>query len=324
MLELADVSKNDIQQILENPENMIVQENALSNFPSLINYPFTFQAVKWNGELLSYVGGAKRGDSYLIAFYMVVTRELPKGRISSELSVQETIDVVRSNFSPRLNGGGLRQYADWYKKTFRPSISLDIPALKAISSPRIESLSKKVKARTIADKLDDKCDEFRQLLDSTGREEPLHQWLAKKENLIFFGADAEEVKSKIQVGEFVTDFIVKRTSMPYLLVEIETTEKIFNKGGEPSAKFNHACLQVTDWQRRIRTQPSYFREFIGEELYEPEGLVVMGRTQDIDDKIKKDRWRDLQAKANPRPMTFDDLIARVRNFVRLIRDPKNL
>ena len=124
-----------------------------------------------------------------------------------------------------------------------------------------------------ADLLDRFCDEFLSLLEEHGHdEEVLHQWLYDSHHWIFLDSEQVEVRSKVPFGSKVSDFVVRRSDGRYVLVEIErATERIFRRSdSEPTAGFNHACLQVSDWQRYIRDNVHTVRaEQNLEGIYEP-------------------------------------------------------
>lgn len=171
--------------------------------------------------------------------------------------------------------------------------------------------------QSAADKLFQYCDEYAQLLDQYGhKEEMLHQWLSDYRHQIFLSPAASQVWSKMSFGNFVSDFVIRRPDGTYSLIEVEpATKRIFRKdNGEPTAEFNHACQQIRDWQMYIREHVHHVREIQNlEGIYDPDGLLIMGRSRDIDEPLTRGRWRDMKARRDPTVMTHDEIIDHVRS-----------
>jgi len=173
---------------------------------------------------------------------------------------------------------------------------------------------------TAADFLSRYCDELMDLLSAHGEsEEQLHQWLLDEKHWIFLHPDVRKVSSKVQFGDFVSDFVIKHSDNRYTVVEIEpATLRIFRGGNEePTAEFNHACQQVR--QQYIRMNIHHVREIQRlTDIYEPDGMVVIGRTGDIPPDQLARRWAAL--KAGPLEIfTYDELVERVRGFSERLR-----
>jgi len=150
--------------------------------------------------------------------------------------------------------------------------------------------------------------------NSTPEEESIHQWLLRPEHHAFLEPHQVRVWSKLAFGNKVSDFVVRRSDGTYSLIEIEpASAKVFTQRvGEPSAPFNHACQQVRDWQRYIRDNVHTVRSELGlEGIYEPVGMVVIGRDADIPSGEARTRWRDLKGTQPLVLLTFDDLIDRI-------------
>jgi len=165
--------------------------------------------------------------------------------------------------------------------------------------------------------------ELLQLLHEHGNEEErIHQWLKDPRRHVFLDPHAVEVRSKVPFGDKESDFVAKRSDGTYVLVEIErATCRVFRKGNnEPTAEFNHACQQVKDWQRYIRDNVHTVREeqrMPG--IYEPAGMVIVGRSSDIDSVEAVTRWKDMKARGEPQLLTYDELIDRARALLLALR-----
>jgi hypothetical protein len=176
-----------------------------------------------------------------------------------------------------------------------------------------------------ADILERTCAEFLQLLETAGdKEETLHQWLNKKEHWIFLDARAKDVKSKVKLGKKDTDFIVRRADDTYVLVEIERANlPIFKESdSEPTWQFHHACTQVKDWQRFVKDNVHMVRDELGlAGIFDPRGMVIMGRRKDIrhDDAVV--RWRDMKNTHELELYNYDDIHD---NVVALAKSLRNL
>jgi hypothetical protein len=169
------------------------------------------------------------------------------------------------------------------------------------------------------------CNEFELLLDTAGHdEEKIHQWLNMPEHHLFLELPPpSKVWSKIPFGKTVSDFVIRCTDGRYKVIEIErATLRIFQeKGQEPTAHFNHACNQIRDWQQHVREHVHEVREVRGlTDIYEPRGVVMMGRTRDIDSDESRRRWRHLKNDFNPEVYTYDEICDRVRQLASTLRN----
>jgi len=275
------------------------------------------------------------GGAYEICdFFCLPRKDLPDGDIPCSLartvfyerfapSILEWIPVPDL---PRVLGRA-RGKALEYLLEFRAAKSKDVlklPVIKAIKAPHLEPRSQREKKRGYADILEGYCDEFRDLIEKSPKEETIHQWLANPQHMIFFGTDAEMVWSKIKFGtSFVSDFIVKRDELPYLMIEIEDTSKLFNNDGKRSKRYKDAIDQVQDWMGWLaRGNINTFKDDTPEmELFtSPHGLVVMGRQSNSNSKKDvRDRWEQDKSKANPQVLNYDEVISRVRKFASRLR-----
>jgi hypothetical protein len=204
----------------------------------------------------------------------------------------------------------------------------DLLALEAITVELGElspQLAQRDASQNAADLLDNYCSEFIQLLDKDGHdEETLHQWLNDPRHKLFLDPHVVEVKSKVPFGNKVSDFVLRKQDGTYTLVEIEpATTQLFQKTNhEPTQPFNHACNQIRDWQRYIRENVRTVRDELGlTDIYEPRGMVVIGRSKEIDgaDKETKNRWKDIKNKGEFAVFTYDELYESVRALISHLR-----
>jgi len=167
-----------------------------------------------------------------------------------------------------------------------------------------------------ADILEDYCKEFSMLLDEFGgTEERIHQWIKEEKHQIFLNSNIKNLWSKLPFGNKISDFVLKHSDDTYTLIEIERANlRVFRKSdSEQTSEFNHACQQVYDWQRYIRDNVHTVRSELGlSEIYEPKGMVVLGRSGDINELEAKSRWRDIKNRHDHKVYTYDDLIENVK------------
>lgn len=174
-----------------------------------------------------------------------------------------------------------------------------------------------------ANLLDQRCIEFEELLDQHGdNEETIHQWLYQSANRLFLDPAHAEVRSKVPMGKKQTDFVIRRTNGLYVLAEIEPGDhRIFTKkAAEPTREFKHAETQVRDWMSFAQEHGQYLRDVEGLVGFaNPRGMIVMGRTKDIDTCEAKRRWEHLKRTHEFELFTYDELIEQVRSLATNLR-----
>ena len=78
-------------------------------------------------------------------------------------------------------------------------------------------------------------------------------------------------------GEYVVDFVIRRPSGDYSLVEIERPKhRLFTKAGRTAAALNRALKQLEDWLGWVRDNLSYARKNLPG-ITDPDGIVLIGR-----------------------------------------------
>lgn len=262
--------------------------------------------------------------------------------IHVEKGVRVRIEPARIRiWSPVFNFPGVgRQrlflwtYADlwWYPQrlTLDPATAPQVAAADLLAFETVyrasvgftPEIAQKDTSLNAAEILDGFCEEFLSLLDTEGHdEERLHQWLYTPDHRVFLDPHAILVRSKVPFGDKVSDFVIRRVDGTYTLIEIEaaTTNIFQTRNQEPSAPFNHACQQVRDWQRYVRDNVHTVRtELDLPGIYEPNGMVVIGRSGDIPKGDAQIRWRDLKSK-ELELFTYDEWVDRVKALSRTLR-----
>lgn len=124
---------------------------------------------------------------------------------------------------------------------------------------------------------------------------------------------AAEVLNRKRLGlELVTDFVVRRHDLRYVVVEIEKPQdRILTQAHDFSSSFSHAMGQVLDFQGWIAENVAYAQRHLPG-VENPHGVLIMGRRGDMtpDQESKLRRW--LHNSKNIEVLTFDDLGGRAR------------
>lgn len=206
--------------------------------------------------------------------------------------------------------------------------AVDLLALQVIAvSPMVMSTGgTTVEAREPGDdaasKLDRVCDDFLSLLATSGDDElKIHAWLQEKPHWIFLDQSPNSIRSKVPFGDRTSDFVIRRPDDTYLLVEIErATLSIFKADGDLRHEFNHACEQISDWQRYIRDNIRTVREELDlAGIADPMGMVVFGRSSEINTDALKRKWQDMKGNHGHLVFTYDELIDRVKALAAQLR-----
>ncbi|MFI7077160.1 Shedu anti-phage system protein SduA domain-containing protein [Micromonospora sp. NPDC049903] len=128
---------------------------------------------------------------------------------------------------------------------------------------------------------------------------------------------AAEVIAKHRLGDdYVTDFVIRRHDLRYLVVEIEKPQdRIFTSKNDFSREFTHALGQVLDFQGWVSESGDYARKKMPG-IENPQGLLVMGRRSSLtaQQETKLRRWC-MNSKTID-VVTFDDLVTSGRRLLK--------
>ena len=207
----------------------------------------------------------------------------------------------------------------------------DVLAILTLASlcPQLPpEIARKDAPTAAADLLDEICNDFERLLDEHGNdEETIHQWLYEPAHRIFLDPGHAEIRSKVPMGKKQTDFVIRRANGIYVLTEIERADRRIytKKTSEPTHEFKHAETQVHDWMSLAQEHVQYLRDVEGlVDFANPRGMIVMGRTADIDSDEARKRWEHLKRNHQFELFTYDDLIDRVRSMATNLRHTSKL
>jgi hypothetical protein len=158
--------------------------------------------------------------------------------------------------------------------------------------------------------------QYRNLLESTTREEELQLFLADHPVLLY--PDHLEVFPKYKLGgEYITDYVFLVQGYPgreYVFVEIEHPGKrILTNSGQFSSAFTQAKDQLLVWETWLSVNHSYaVRTLPG--LFRPVFHLVMGRSASLPESARQKLVVEF-AGTSRRFSTYDDLADRFEQIV---------
>ena len=153
-------------------------------------------------------------------------------------------------------------------------------------------------------------EEFDHVLDAATEEEDLQRFLS--ENPVFLEPAFVRVWAKLPLGDRVTDFVFRRATGEYLLVELEhPAKKLFTTRGVRSAQLTQASDQVLDWRRYIEDNLTTVQRELGLDKItpNPKSLIVIGRSRDLEERNRRKLATLAGQCPNLRIITYDDLRA---------------
>ncbi|HHV63162.1 MAG TPA: DUF4263 domain-containing protein [Firmicutes bacterium] len=87
--------------------------------------------------------------------------------------------------------------------------------------------------------------------------------------------------------DFITDFVIQRINNEYIVVELESsTDRLFTQKGSLTSGLTEATGQVRDFQSWITDNLAYAQTKLPG-IRHPEGLIVLGRRDELDDSMSK-------------------------------------
>lgn len=171
---------------------------------------------------------------------------------------------------------------------------------------------------------------FQNALEGARNESDMQQFLEANPHFLIqqftAGRDAWVIPKPRLGREYEPDFLIAQQESGGLVwhaVELERPQAIlFTKGGDQSAALTHAIRQINDWREWISRNRDYAsrrrtQEGLGLTNINPEldGLVVIGRGADADDRITR-RRRQLGRSERIEIETYDWLLSHARDRLR--------
>lgn len=151
--------------------------------------------------------------------------------------------------------------------------------------------------------------DFKALLDSNpDREQTLQAFLQAHPELL--SPNKTHMWPKLPFGKHITDFVFRDAVNEYLLVELErSTLSLFRQDGHATAELNHAHSQILDWKRYIEDNLATVQKELGLTgiSSNPAGLVVIGRSSDLNADTRRKLTTMSNAIPKLRIMTYDDV-----------------
>jgi hypothetical protein len=110
------------------------------------------------------------------------------------------------------------------------------------------------------------------------------------------------------------DFVFKKSNDRFRIVEIESpTKRIFTMQDEFTAEFQHAASQVDTWIRGVEKSTQFATRRYGEISRDYcDGLVVIGRSEELSNIPRRERWHAKQAACEL--LTWDHVVEKGRLF----------
>ncbi len=161
-------------------------------------------------------------------------------------------------------------------------------------------------------------DDFEKLISENLPEERYQEFL--KGHPTVLDPLAAEVIPKHRLGDdYVTDFVIRRHDLRYLVVEIEKPQdRIFNTKDDFTHEFSHALGQVLDFQGWVAEHGAYARSKLPG-IENPRGLLVIGRRSALTAR-QESKLRRWCVNSNAIDVaTFDDLVTSGRQLLGSLR-----
>ncbi|GAA0716708.1 DUF4263 domain-containing protein [Dactylosporangium roseum] len=161
-------------------------------------------------------------------------------------------------------------------------------------------------------------DDFEELVSKDLPEERYQEFLKRYPTVL--DPLAAAVIPKHRMGtEFVTDFVIRRHDLRYLVVEIEKPQdRIFTTNDDFTREFTHALGQVLDFQGWVAEHGPYARNALPN-IENPRGLLVIGRRAALSARQER-KLRRWSVNSNLIDVvTFDDLVTSGRQLLSSLR-----
>jgi len=154
--------------------------------------------------------------------------------------------------------------------------------------------------------------------DPHTKEKQLHKFIL--ENPVTIDPYGLHVETEVRLGnDYRIDLAIQYafTDKRIMLIELERANiPLFTKQGRPRAKVTHAIQQVEDWLRWWHENPLKVPTPLDSSV-PAEGLVVIGRSIDLDEDAKR-RLLNLNHNRKVKVITYDDLLERLMNLIKLL------
>lgn len=181
---------------------------------------------------------------------------------------------------------------------------------------RLKKREEELKSRV--DELGEKIGEYSEMLDEELNEQEYQEFL--EDNYWFFGPEYFDVERENPAGyDGRIDFLLKRTDGFHDIVETKKPEHdLFTGDDSLSGKLKNTLSQIADYLDYYETHRLSHREQTGNDVYQPKGIIVIGRdNEDTKEAIKK---HERVIHPNIEILTYDDLKDRAERTIETIKD----
>lgn len=170
--------------------------------------------------------------------------------------------------------------------------------------------------------LEDEITEFEGLLDSDASETEIQKFLMQNE--WFFGPEYYSAERELPAGyEGRVDFFLAGRGDFYDVVELKLpTHRLFinNPEGAISSPLKNALSQIAGYLDFFSTHRLSHREQTGMDIYQPKGVIVIGRDDEDGDVQEKIRMHRTVISGNIEILTYDNLIEQAEQTLATIRE----
>lgn len=198
----------------------------------------------------------------------------------------------------------------WKKRHIGIIIFDDIPYF--ISWPSQNGISETRQIEPPQQSPRDRLETFKNLIEKENlKEKEVQEFL--ENNQWLFGSDYIQFKAQQRAGKNIIDMFLENVNHAYTIVELELpADGLFTKSGQPRYKLTHAINQVANAQHWYNTHYDYVFSESGIRVYNPDGLVVMGRAKE-EEKEKLERLNSLHR--NIKIATYDFFLKQGEQYI---------
>lgn len=185
-----------------------------------------------------------------------------------------------------------------------------------IVEERVKQREKELKDKV--DELGEKIGEYSEMLEEDLGEQEYQEFL--EDNYWFFGPEYFDVERENPAGYGGRiDFLLKRTDGFHDIVETKKPDhELFTGSDTLSAKLKDTLSQIADYLDFYETNRLHHREQTGNDVYQPKGIIVIGRrNEDTQEAIKK---HERVIHPNIEILTYDDLKERAEQTIETLKE----
>ena len=170
------------------------------------------------------------------------------------------------------------------------------------------------------------CDALESLVNDPAITEPeVLQFFEDRPEATFLIEPDQEAAWREQLiqGYGQIDFVFRKTNGRYVAVEVEPPKaSIFKSNDEFTKRFDHALDQVEQWKLGTQKCPEVVQKSLRMTgMQPPDGALIIGRTNQINNPKREERWHHRCATVPDTIYTWDDVLTRGRSFGERLGNP---